>query len=128
WWSFSYQGTRNKSYFVSDRRWGKPIHSRPPSSKAAPTIISFLQLVTQKLHPAAASACHERRLGHLYSLPLSLQHPLSFPFCSYKCNRDRLGNSRQAQNSAHHLLLDSSSSRPKIRFLPSATPSSLSHE
>ncbi|CAL9162851.1 unnamed protein product [Musa hybrid cultivar] len=77
WWSFSFQGTRTKPDFVSDRRWGKPIHSRPPSSKAAPTIFSFLLLVTQKLHHAAASACHERRLGCLHSLSLSLSLPLS---------------------------------------------------
>ncbi|URD98262.1 hypothetical protein MUK42_06725, partial [Musa troglodytarum] len=92
WWSFSYQGTRNKSYFVSDRRSGKPIHSRPPSSKAAPTIISFLQLVvTQKLHPAAASACHERRLGHLYSLSLSLSLSLSSTQKREKANATGIG-------------------------------------
>ncbi|CAL9153392.1 unnamed protein product [Musa hybrid cultivar] len=72
WWSFSFQGTRNKLDFVSDRRWGKPIHSRPPSSKAAPTIFSFLLLVTQKLHHAAASACHERRLTWVSAQSLSL--------------------------------------------------------
>ncbi|CAL9756355.1 unnamed protein product, partial [Musa acuminata subsp. burmannicoides] len=125
WWSFSFQGTRNKPDFVSDRRWGKPIHSRPPSSKAAPTIFSFLLLVTQKLHHAAASACHERRLGYLNSLSLSLSLSM-YEKGESNCNGDRLGNSSRAQNSVHHPLLDSISSRPKILFLPSATPPSLS--